>query len=442
MRGLRLLAVLNSALIITYLLGAYLSIAIYSGDQIVIPGLLCVIASSISYAINFRSVNLRALAAIAIISVFSLLVVLYVAVTRDVSATQMIRSSLNLTYSLFFCYGFYISACTKSRMEIKKILFYLWLSLLFGAILERWFGLGILSDAFRNLVFPHNLYVANDRDELLYGGIRPKVFALEPSFVGLWFSTFLVGWLSIRAKTGLSTELITAILVTVIMAFVCRSPTTTFVLPMLICVACLRTERASPLHTDWRPTICGLIVFAVAAATSGLSFLPERNAPQFVMGDSVFARLIAPARVAFTTIQEKPLFGTGPGNQDELFEMALDAYSGRAVGFAGSYADATSARALLTNGFWFHWIFFGLFGGLVMLSLYVALLRTLRAKVYYVLAQTAILWFTIGGYVTIQSWTIAFLFTATTALRERFQHKANTATRPRQSMGQMRGKWG
>lgn len=79
-------------------------------------------------------------------------------------------------------------------------------------LLARWAGFAVLlllvgaaaeslalpfreaSDAYREWNFI-NVYKADERDIVFHGMVRPKVFGKEPSYLGIFFSLFIISWL-------------------------------------------------------------------------------------------------------------------------------------------------------------------------------------------------------------------------------------------------------
>jgi len=411
----------TDTLLLLYLLGAYTGVSIYSGTQILVPSVACVAIAGALYILKWQSVPRQFICV-----VYALVVML--AIQYAISTFRygdqdgvMLRATINQIASILTGFALVLLSFQISADHFSRVLKHFWLFLVIGATLEQFAGLAIISDAFRSLVYPKSAYVADVRDLQLFGGIRPKVFSLEPSFVGIWFTATMSAWLACTDARPFSSRFNAALVTCLWMGYVVRSSTIAFVAPLyvaqLLLLPSLRVKRRGD-HLS-RAIIATALVGAFILVGVIIELLPRGLAPEFVYGDSVYGRLIAPRLVTQAILTDSPIAGIGLGNQDTLFAATLPVYLSNRLAFTGGYLEASSARSLITNSFFLHWIYLGIVFGLIAATGYVRLLRSIQIQsVSYVVATVSIIWFSIGGYVTVQCWTLFFLFATAARYRD------------------------
>ena len=112
---------------------------------------------------------------------------------------ERIKGFIQITYSLVIGYGFFLTLVHADRRQLGRLFFVLCVALIVGCLLERTVEpFRNFSDAVRAKLYDAIMvYQSDQRDELLYGGIRPKLFTSEPSAVSFGFTLFSFGWLMI-----------------------------------------------------------------------------------------------------------------------------------------------------------------------------------------------------------------------------------------------------
>ncbi|MET3339151.1 MULTISPECIES: hypothetical protein [Bradyrhizobium] len=409
-------------LLLFYLLGAYTGVSIYSGTQILLPSVACIAIAGLLYFLKWQSVPRRFISAIyALVVIFAIQYAISAVRYGDQDGV-MLRATINQIASILIGFSLVPLSFQISAGRFARVLKYFWLFLVVGATLEQFAGLGIISDAFRSLVYPKNAYVADVRDLQLFGGIRPKVFSLEPSFVGIWFTATMAAWLACTDARPFSPRFYAGLVACLWMGYVVRSSTIAFVAPLYVAQILLLPSPRVRRHGDQvsRAVIAATLVAAFILVGLIIESLPRGLAPEFVYGDSVYGRLIAPRLVTQAILTDSPITGTGLGNQDTLFTATLPVYLSNRLAFTGGYLETSSARSLITNSFFLHWIYLGFVFGLIAAAGYVSLLRSIKIEsVSYVVAAVSIIWFSIGGYVTVQCWTLFFLFATAARYRDR-----------------------
>ncbi|MCJ9701412.1 hypothetical protein [Bradyrhizobium sp. SHOUNA76] len=412
----------TDTLLMLYLLGAYTGVSIYSGTQILVPSVACIAIAGLLYCLKWPSVPRRFISTIyALIVMFTIQYAISAFGYGDQDGV-MLRATINQIASILVGFSLVLLSFEISAGRFSRVLKYFWLFLVIGATLEQFAGIGMISDAFRSLVYPKSAYVADIRDVQLFGGVRPKVFSLEPSFVGIWFTATMAAWLACTDARPFSPRFYAALVTCLWMGYVVRSSTIAFVAPLYVAQILLLPSSKVRRSGDQvsRAVIAAGLVGAFILVGVIIESLPRGLAPEFVYGDSVYGRLIAPRLVTQSILADSPIIGTGLGNQDTLFTATLPVYLSNRLAFTGGYLEASSARSLITNSFFLHWIYLGIVFGLIAAAGYVSLLRSIQIEsVSYVVATVSIIWFSIGGYVTVQCWTLFFLFAIAARYRDR-----------------------
>ncbi|MGV7217063.1 hypothetical protein [Bradyrhizobium sp. UFLA05-112] len=408
-----------------FLYGAYSTISVFGGDgKILFPNVLCLVAAIGMAARTAQFYSARVIVAIAIIFVIGLANFACHAISSFEDSLEIAKSCLQIVYSIAISYSMFVFLSTLPAALVRRLFLMCALALVIGAVLEIYAGLGSISDAFRALVFPKGLYVNDQRDEILYGQTRPKVFSLEPSFVGLWFTVFLSAWFSLAQRNTFVRDSLVSAFICIPALLVIRSPTILFFClvwasaGMFLFSPLTELNRFADRHLRRVALACS--ISALCLLSVFVSLAAESRDYPLLSGESVFIRLIAPLEIAEYTVTELPMAGFGLGAQDALTPYVLSYVQSRRERVNGTWDEATSARSLLTNSFFQHWIFLGIGFGVLMILGYQNLLRALRVKqISYIYLSTSVMWFTVGGYVTVPPWAIFFLFVTVAALHQR-----------------------
>jgi hypothetical protein len=133
---------------------------------------------------------------------------------------------------------------------------------------------------------------------------------------------------------------------------------------------------------------------------------------------SFFSRIIAPPLVAFEVISANPAAGAGLTGWEFIEDATRQVY-GTAAWLSTDYRFDTAAQAI-TNYFWLHWIYLGLFWGGVLLVALSLMLQSLGVpSVLFCWMVWALFGQGAGSYVGPQAWTVLFLSAAIAVVVER-----------------------
>jgi hypothetical protein len=416
---------LDCALVVLFLLGLYLGIAVQITSTIPLPCAPSAVAGL--WMLWRRRDQMRTS------HLGGLLLVLLIYIGSILSAADITylgkRSTglLQLTYSLVIGYALFLTLVNADRSQLAAILLTFCLVLIVGCALESWAGLRPLSDAVRASVYdPSVVYDADRRDEILYGRVRPKFFTSEPSAVTFAYTQYCSVWLVLSrwrykyvAYAGL---LGLAILVL---------PGPTLMLMLLLAIPYFMflsdgKRRASGTRMVGASILSALIV--LIAFVVGQTLFAERfNEVQSGRDASFFYRFTGPMLVAFDMFKHHPWAGSGLTGEPYIADQVLNVYMNSAS-FQSAWRIPKVAD-VLTNYFWLHWIYLGLVWGVVALAGITLWLRLLGASsILYCWTVWVILGQASGSYVGPKTWTVLLIAAAASILVTRTNEADETVT--------------
>ncbi len=324
---------------------------------------------------------------------------------------------VQLTYSLVISYALFLTLIRAGRDQLARLFLGLSLLLLIGALLEDFGGLRPISDAVRLKIFDSGIYDADLRDQLLYGRIRPKVFASEPSAVTFGYTLFAFAWL---ATTRWRWKYLGYMVL--LSAAVVAMPGPTLLLMLLLAVP---VELYLNARNDGGSAGRGVKIIVMSAlvlvafAWAGTSVFSERfrdisqgNDPSF------FFRVTGPALTAFDVIKRHPWAGAGLTAENYIGDEIVNVYMRSGEFYSGWRFEKVADT--LTNYFWLHWIYLGLVWGVIVAFTLNFWLKVLaRHHTVFCWMAWAILGQASGAYVAPKTWTVLLLSAAMIVLHQR-----------------------
>jgi len=411
--------VLDTLLIVTFLIGIYLGYSPRITAGVPIPAAPAGFAGAVLLLRHYRNIEQRQI--VTLIVVITLYLFSILCVSDSSYLGERTKGFLQLSYSLAVGYGAWLTFVQFDRDRLSRIFLYFVLAILIGCALENYTGFGAVSDFVRGRLFDTNLYEATLRDQTLYGGRRPKLFTSEPSHVAFGFTVFAFFWYVI-SRSANKTIVYVAILGAGL--FLIRSPTVVlgFILiaPYQLLVAGrayfgrVRGADAAAI------SLIGLSLAALGAWVLVSGHLFEERMNRISTGDdaSYFFRIVGPAAVAWDTLKRRPIAGAGLTGEEVIAGRVYQIYV-TAPNFSPEWrVDRISE--VITNYFWHHWIYLGAAWGLAILIAFGGFLRSLRTPsiafcgiVWAVMGQAA------GAYVSPKCWAVLFLAAAMSLVHRR-----------------------
>lgn len=409
---------LDIALVVLFLIGLYSHYTIQITTTVPFPAAPAGIAG---VAMLWRRRN--EISAPAFIGFMCVLLVFLLSI---VSATDLsflprrFHGLIQLVYSLVIGYALFLTLVRATREQVERLFLTLSLIILVGCLLEQYGPLRPISDAVRNRIYTSGVYELDIRDEMLYGHVRPKFFASEPSAVSLCYTIFSFTWMVVsrwRWKLPAYIALIAAGF------FATSGPTLLLMFLLLIPYQLFIAGRAPGTGISaarlMKISILGVLLagmtyfVATAFFAHRLHDISEGSDPSF------FYRVEGPILAAQEVLSRYPIAGAGLTGEPFIEDVVVNAYI-RSPAFSRGWHIASPATELLINYFWLHWIYLGLVWGTFAILAVSGWLRSMGVRqvafcwiVWVILGQAS------GAYVGPMTWAILFLAAAAAQLYER-----------------------
>lgn len=402
-------------LLVIFIIGIYTGINLQITDKVPVPS---VIAGVSGLALFWRRRNDIAPSHL---MAFLLVIVLYLASILAASDLAYLpkRSTgfVQLVYSLTLGYAVFLTVLKAERRQLAAVTLGFCLVILVGALLEDYVGLRPISDAVRRVLYSKDvIYNADLRDFLLYGRIRPKFFASEPSAVTFAFTFIAFIWLLVstwRWKVAAYLALMGAGM------FAMPGPTLLLMVLLLIPYAMLATRHrvAGFLRLIAGLCACGALIaaFAVLGETVYAARLHEILSGQDA---SFFLRVIGPALLARNVIATHPIAGAGLTGDPLIAKEVVNVFM-QSPDFSPAWRLDNPGDPV-ANYFWMQWIYLGLVWGAVTVAAMSLWLKVLDVPsvpfcwvVWSILGQAS------GAYVGPKTWAVLFLAAAGAIVFER-----------------------
>ena len=331
-------SLLKHALVMCCLFGMYTRAGtLFPFDYYLIPGIF-------SFLLYFRSSNILIKTFHVLIFFILHFIIIFLQDTSSSEILDQLSSFVLFILTLFASLGFYSVLIRIKRSNLIAILSGFILFIIIFAFFERIDILKFASDSFRLVIYDDGLVYKNDsRDLSGYGFVRPKVFASEPSYLGQFFGTSLLGvFLVYRGRYSLTKATVS------ILAFLSIVGSYTagagYLMIWLQNTFLRQGTIKSIVKRKYLFIILGFIVavFIINQFAVRLGFFGGD------IGTSVFIRILGPARLALESLTVRPFLGFGLGAENSLLslvnsiynatdtpEYVLQNYSTRVV--AGSY---------------------------------------------------------------------------------------------------------
>lgn len=271
-----------------------------------------------------------------------------------------LRSVAALSNAIWIGTSIYLFNMNYNKIKINNFYFIISTLFIVLAYLEIYTNFRIVSDMFRLYINEwRGVYLADERDINNYGGIRSKVFASEPSILGIVSSFVFMSWyLTVNFRTFFNKILY--IILNVAMFYAARSATIFIFMFVGFTMSYFQRRRNASLSLMVAATCFFLI--AIVAIYSIEYFLNAPESGGYFRTGSYFIRQIGPPIIAWEAILESPILGLGIGESRQVYDLIMDQYA--KYGLFDLFPYFINAelgwRQLVTNAFFELWISFGL----------------------------------------------------------------------------------
>ena len=412
---------IDSFLVVVFLVGIYLEFGPHITASVPFPAAPAGIAGILMLMRRRDWVEERQL--FALLGVLALYLASTLCVADVSQFKHRLTGFLQVSYSLVIGYGLFITLIRYDRSRLARIFLAFCILIVIGCALEDYnAAFRAVSDAVRKHLFSRSVfYDATVRDETIYGGIRPKLFTSEPSYVSYALTFYAFAWYVLsrwRWKIVGYMALLGAGM------FLVRSPTmvlgAALVVPYeLLIVGRSVFGRTVGADVKLMKIIVVMIAVVGAAAVGGSHFFKHRVSEVKTADDpSFFFREIGPALVAKDTLLHRPIAGAGLTGENTIARRVMQVYVGSPAFSANWQFD--KINQVITNFFWLHWIYLGLFWGVVMLVALGVFLRSLEApSLLFCLIVWSVMGQASGAYVSPKPWATLLIACAISLLHYR-----------------------
>lgn len=408
-------------LVVLYLLGLYLGVEIRLSASTPIPMVLSGLAGALMLLKHMK--RLREDQVFAMLFVIVLYFASILAASDSAFLGKRTTGLLQLAYSFIIGYGLYVTMLLLDRGTLARIFGCFCVALIIGSALEVYVEpFKALSDSVRGVIHQFGVYIADERDLRLYGGIRPKLFTSEPSALTFGFILFAFLWYVLsewRWKLPAYGLMFAAAFLlmrgpTLLLGLALLGPYEMFLAPRRETIWGVRYDSGRAMIA------VGLALAAAAAAVAvGFTLYAERiEAIQNGTDPSFFSRVTAPFLVAVEVIRDRPFAGIGLTAESMIDGLVSQIYA-QSDSLMSDYSFG-AAKYALTNYFWTHWIYLGLVGGMVIAIALTCYLRTLKTpsilfcwSVWIIFGQAA------GAYVSPRTWSVLYLACVVAIMHQR-----------------------
>lgn len=396
-------------LLIVYLVGAHLRLSLYSGGgSILVPMYLMVLSAGVLalmfWAELFRRVGLLMFVLLGFVVAQPVL-----ALAPASGGSQTLRSGIQLMVSVATALIVIFAASKLEARGLRKLFFGFWAVLMVLAILES-IGLRPLFDEIRGMLYAgsgRGIYLEGDRDVGLYGKVRPSALASEPSFLADSYMCMAALVFLLSKNRGKVSSWVVLGLMVGIGFTVAPSVKIVFYLLALLC------WQLWPRNTKAH---AGFLVISVATGAALYALyggVVSRVIDRLGFGEtgSFFGRITVGPEVALEALSRYPLLGYGIGNTDGPSPIIVQIWQDSGAFGRFPWYQGSGPTALMSNGFWWQWVFLGVLGGLAFALLASKLLAAVGVpNPMRSLVCAWIVWYAGAAFVDPVSWLIVAVF--------------------------------
>jgi hypothetical protein len=389
-------------LLVVYIIGAHLRLSIYANGSILVPMYLMLLPS-VALSLWFAPEVLRRIGG-GLALMLAFLVLQPLVGGGGGGYESSIKSVIQLVASMGGALAMILALGLVDPGRLRWVLLVLWGAMIVLALIES-LGLKPVFDQIRDWLYAGSgrfVYLAEDRDLQIYGRVRTTVFASEPSFLADTLSALVVMILLLGAQRAASFVLFGAMIA--VSFLVAPSFKTAFY------VAAVVVWYLWPRDMRSLSRLALILAAGVAGAQIGMAVIGDVAGTHLSSG-SFFGRIGSAHLVAMQALGQFPLYGFGIGKNDAVQDIIVQIWNESGAFTLFPWYGGLSATDLMSNGFWWMWIYLGLFGGVTFLWLGARLLAGVGvAMPLRSLTCASIVWYAGSAFVDPQSWYMLVVF--------------------------------
>ena len=399
---------LDRLLLIMFIIGIHLRLSLRTNDAVLVPMYLSLISGAI---LTYRSSvgKRRYFKAFSPLGVF-LVAMWAVSAVSGGDILQLTKGAVQFYLSIVVAFGVALSISRIEPRQAVRFFTKIWTVFFILAIIERYAA----SSLFRSITdaiysgMGRSVYDSLDRDASIYGQTRPHVFASEPSFLAYTLNILCI--LIFFKQSKINKNLAMTIYIAMVGATTFISPSFTEV----FFVGAIGAWYFWPKSISSRVIVMVTsVVFAVFAYPLLLNSDSRFTISEHQNSGSFFGRIIAGPPVALEALSERPLFGYGVGDADAVTPIIVDIWNRYGAFSEFPWYIDLKGLDLMSNGFWWQWIYFGIIGGILYVGVLFRLMKVIGAQnPMRVFVCSCLVWYAGAALVDIASWYVFIAFLA------------------------------
>lgn len=400
---------LTFALLGCYLVGMHLRLSLYSETgSMLVPMYLMLVPAAVLVLIHREQLS-RKIGTLLVALLVYLTVHPFVTFVPYINYADSLLSSAQLLAAIVSALAVVYACSRLERLRLRRFFLVAWCGLMTLAVLEMT-SLRPLFDEIRNSLYlatGRGIYLNVDRDIVLYGRMRPSALASEPSFLAdshmcLAVLVFLLD----RDRGRPSSWLKLALMVAAGFAVAPSAKVGFYLLAAAVWVFWPKSARSR----------IGLVIFI---ALTGYALLrlyenvvyPVVSRLDITETGSFFGRISAGPLVGFGALGQHPLMGHGVGNSDGLYAVIEEVWLAAGAFQRYPWFQGQEAANLMSNGFWWQWVYLGVLGGFIFTLLISRLLSALGVEhSFRTIVCAWIVWYSGFAFIDPASWFVVAVF--------------------------------
>lgn len=398
-----------------YLIGSHLRLSIYYNGSLLLPMYMMLLSAAVLMLL-FKNPLLRKVGISFTIFTAFLLTQPALTLAPDSISVDTFRASLQLLVSVISSLAVIYALSTVDRDPLRWLLVVIWCMFIVLAIVEN-IGLKPIFDQVREVLYTSSIYMAEGRDVSIYGMVRPTVFASEPSWLADTLSGLVLMIFFLDPQRGSHGSWLRLAIMVAVSFIVSPSFKMAFYLVAVVVWQFWPRNQRGFVIVLGSLFIFSVLLFIFLVPISGLVY---QVAGSHLESGSFYGRIGVAPGVGWNVLTTYPIYGYGIGNEEGLYPIIADEWFVSGAFNLFPWFKYLSAAHLMTNGFWWQWVFLGVGGGLVFVKFIIHLLKQIGVEIpLRTLVCVWIVWYAGFAFVDPQSWFVVVIFSIGAVSRHR-----------------------
>lgn len=396
-------------LIVVFLAGLHLRLAIYTSDgSTLVPMYLMLLSGGLLAAAQIDLLMRRLGRPLLAIVLFVVIQPLFTGAPLSGGADTLL-SALQLLAALIAALAVVFTASRLEAQSLRKLFFGFWAMLMALTLMENYGPRAFMQSVQSALYSGSNrgIYAEGHRDIELYGQVRASAFASEPSFLAdSWLSMAVLVFLLDKKRGSFLSWVRLFVMIAIGYSLAPSLKIIFYLSAIVVWHFWPKTSKGAMGLLAWLVFATVILYIAISAYLDNLV-----STIGSIETGSFFARITAGPLIGAEALGNYPFLGYGVGNHEGLTPLMREVWHA-----TGGYSEfpwyrSAGGQALLTNGFWWEWLYLGICGGILFTYLVCRLLASLGVRhPMRVVTCSWIVWYSGFAFVDPASWWVVAMF--------------------------------